>query len=83
MPARRWRSKIPPQALYSLERMTESERKIRASELLGSYEGKAAKLHKIAERMAEDWIQSQSDFLGEVSSELREIVATGDLPAFA
>lgn len=76
----RYASKIPPQVLASLERMLESDRKIRASELLASYEERATKLHKIAGRMAEDWVENQSKFLTGVCDELVEIIATGDLP---
>lgn len=75
-----YRSNIPPQVIASLEEMLEMDRKIRASELLSSYEERATKLEKIGGRMAEEWVIRQSAFLSAVCDELREIVATGDLP---
>ena len=77
---RRYASKIPPQVLASLENMRESDRKIRASELLGSYEAKADKLEKVGTRMALDWVKSQGKFLEVVCEELEGIILTGDLP---
>lgn len=76
----RYASKIPPQVLGSLANMTEADRKIRASELLASYQARSMKLHKLAGRMAQDWVEQQSKFLQRVSDELVEIIATGDLP---
>ncbi len=60
--------------------MREVDRKIRASEILGSYEAQAQKLTAVGERMAEKWVTNQAEFLEAVASELREIVNTGNLP---
>lgn len=63
-----------------MERMTESDRKIRAGELLGVYEQRATQLTIRGERMAAEWVTNQGEFLAQVADELREIVDTGDLP---
>lgn len=76
----KYKSKIPPQVINSLERMTESNRKIRAGELLAGYEQRADQLKSRGEEMKVTWLANQGEFLATVSAELREIIKTGDLP---
>ena len=60
--------------------MLEVDRKVQASVLLGSYQGKASKLKAVGDRMAETWVANQAKFFADVCAELEEIIATGDLP---
>jgi len=76
----KYRSKIPPQVLDALSQLTESDRKIRAGELLASYEARADQYTKRGRAMAKEWVINQGQFLATVAAELREIIATGDLP---
>ena len=72
--------KIPPQVLRSLASMNETDRKIRAQELLASYQERANKLEIIAKNMAAQWVTNQSFHLSNCAAYLALIVETGEMP---
>ena len=73
-------SHLPPQVLNSLARLPEPDRKFRAQELLGKYDARSRKLHKIGDRLRARWIKNQAEFLQSVRDELQLIVDSGDIP---
>lgn len=75
-----YQSVLPPRTINYLRNLTESDRKVYASQLLGSYQEKALKFEQTGERMAQEWVINQGKFFEMVCDELRDIIETGDAP---
>ena len=74
------RSRLPPRTIGKMRKLNTEHLRLYANDLLASYDARGRKLQKVGQRMAEDWVVKQGDFLEAVANELREIIASGEAP---
>ena len=74
------KSRLPPQTVTKMRSLNTEHLKLYANDLLSSYDGKARKLNAIGQRMAQEWVENQAEFLNNVAEELRQIILNGEAP---